>query len=351
VLTVDAREFGGAETYVAHLLEHLPDTYLCTLLATEPVPRQLEEAARARGADLVLVPRVEHKFDVLGQVRLVRALRSAAPQLVHVSMADTANHRYALGAAHLLGRPAIATVHTPAALLPGLQGVVLGAAFRRLRGAIAVSDEIAAHLHHALGVPTAKVRTVANGVPATTMVDRAHRRTGPVRVVYVGRLAPEKGVDVVVRAIGELVRLGRPVEMTVAGEGPQQPDLERLAEGLPVRFAGFVDDVGTFLDEADVLCLPSLSEALPFALLEGMMSGLACVTTAAGGMPEALGDTGVIVPVNDVGSLARALDELVRSPDRRMALGRAAHDRVRANYSLRSMVESTTRVYEAALAG
>ncbi len=350
VITVDARAYGGAEAYVVHLLENLPGTYLCTLVATAPVPRQLEDAARARGADLVLVPRVDNKFDLVGQLRLIRALRSTAPQLVHVSMADAANHRFALGAAHLLRRPAVATVHTPAALLPGLQGLVLAAVFRRLRSAIAVSDEIATHLHDRLGVPEGKVRTVANGIPFTTMVDRTHRRVGPVRIVYVGRLAPEKGADVMLRAIAELVRLGRRVEMVIAGEGPERPDLERLAEGLPVRFAGFVEDMSDFLAEADVLCIPSLSEALPFALLEGMMSGLACVTTTAGDMAEALGQAGVIVPANDVASLTLALDDLVRSPDRRMTLGRAAHERVRTNYSLESMVEYTTRVYEDALA-
>jgi len=335
---------------VSHLLENLPETYLCTLLATAPVPRPLEVAAGARGADLILVPRVDSKFDMSGQVQLIRALRSTAPHLVHVNMADAANHRYALGAAHLLGRPAVATVHTATALLPGWQGVILGAVFRRLRGAIAVSDEIASHLHEGLGLPRWKVRTVANGVPAAKMVERAHS-TATVRVGAIGRLTGQKGFDLMLRAVGEVIRMGRSVEVVVAGEGPERPELERLAEGLPVRFVGFVEDVGAFLATVDVLCLPSRWEGLPFVLLEGMMSGLPCVATDVGDVPEALGQAGVIVPPNDVGSLAQALDDLVRSPDRRLALGRAAHERVRTLYSVRSMVESTTRVYEDALAG
>jgi len=117
-----------------------------------------------------------------------------------------------------------------------------------------------------------------------------------------------------------------------------------------VRFMGFVEDTATFFATADVLCLPSRWEGLPFTLLEGMMSGLACVATAVGDMPEALGEAGVLVPPNDPGSLARALDQLVRSPDRRMALGLAAHERVCTSYSMGSMVEATARVYEKALA-
>lgn len=350
LLTVDARSYGGAEAYVSHLLEHLPDTYLCTLLATRPVPRQLEEAARDRGADLVLVPRVSTKFDLPGQLQLVRALRSTAPQLVHVNMADAANHRYALGAAHLLGRPAVATVHTASALLPGLQGVVLGAAFRRVRGVIAVSSEIATHLHDGLGVPKSRVKTVANGIPAADMVDRAHR-TAKVRVGAMGRLTGQKGFDLLLQALAELVRMGRTVEVVVAGEGVELARLERLAEGLPVRFMGFVEDTAAFLAAVDIFCLPSRWEGLPFALLEGMMSGLPCVATDVGDVAKVLGDAGVTVPANDVASLVRALDELVRSPDRRMALGRAAHERVRKRYSMRSMVESTAAVYREALAG
>ncbi|HSH61955.1 MAG TPA: glycosyltransferase [Acidimicrobiales bacterium] len=349
LLTVDARSYGGAEAYVARLLQHLPQSYACTLLATEPVPRQLEDAARARGADLVLVPRVDSKFDLLGQLQLVRALRSTTPQLVHVNMADAANHRYALGAAHLLGRPAVATVHTATALLPGLQGVVLGAAFRRVRRVIAVSSEIATHLHDGLGVPKSRVKTVANGVPAVDMIDRAHR-TAAVRVGAMGRLTGQKGFDLLLQAVDELVRMGRTVEVVVAGEGVELARLERLAKGLPVRFMGFVEDTAAFLAAADIFCLPSRWEGLPFALLEGMMSGLPCVATDVGDVQEVLGDAGLTVPANDVASLARALDELVRSPDRRMALGRAAHERVRTRYSLGSMVSSTTAVYEQALA-
>jgi len=227
---------------------------------------------------------------------------------------------------------------------------VLGAVFRRLRGAIAVSDEIATHLNDRLGIPRWKVRTVSNGVPVATMIDRANRRAGPVRVAVVGRLSAEKGVDVLVRAVAELVGQGRPVEAFIAGEGPARPELERLAEGLPVRFVGFVEEMEGFLHGVDILAVPSVSEGLPFTLLEGMMSGLPCVATAVGDMPQALGEAGVIVPPNDPSSLARALDELVRSPDRRMALGLAAHERACTRYSMRSMVEATARVYKAALA-
>ncbi len=349
VLTVDARAYGGAEAYVSHLLEHLPDTYLCTLLATEPVPRQLAEAARARGAELVLVPRVDKKFDLLGQLTLIRALRSAAPHLVHVNMADTANHRYALGAAHLLGRPAVATLHTTTSLLPGLQGNALRFLFRRLRLAIAVSDEIAGHLRDGLGVPRPRVCTVANGIPAGQMVERSHSSTAAVRVAAIGRLTEQKGFDLMLEAVGELVRLGRSVEVVIAGEGPELAQLERLAAGLPVRFVGFVDDMAAFLSNADVICLPSRWEGLPFALLEAMMSGAPCVATAVGDMAEALGEAGLIVPPDDVMALTQALDRLIRSPAQRQALGRAAHERVRSHYSLRSMVEATSEVYRLAL--
>ena len=351
VLTVDARAYGGAEAYVSRLLEHLPDSYACTLLATDPVPRPLAEAARRRGADLLVVPRVHHKADLRGQLVLVQALRAVAPQLVHVNMADTANHRYALGAAALLGQPTIATLHTTTAYQPGFQARLLGLAFRRLKLAIAVSDEIARHLRHRLGLPASKVRTVANGVPPARMVERRRDPSSAVCLAASGRLNHEKGIDLLLEAVAELVRRGRRVELVVAGKGPEQAKLKRRAMGLPVRFAGFLDDIDSFLAAADVLCLPSRREGLPFTLLEGMMSGLPCVATDVGNVSQVLDGAGVVVPPNDVGALTDALDELIQSPERRNALGRAAHERARSRYSVSTMVESTSAVYREALAG
>lgn len=350
VLTADARAYGGAEAYVSRLLEHLPASYSCTLLATDPVPEPLAEAARGRGADLVVVPRVHDKSDVKGQLVLLRALRAVAPQLVHVNMADTANHRYALGAAALLGQPTVATLHTTTAYKPGFQARLLGLAFRRLKVAIAVSDEIARHLRNHLGLPASKVRTVANGVPPARMVDRRRDPSSTVCVAASGRLTHEKGIDLLLEAVAELVRRGRRVELTVAGKGPEQAKLKRTAKGLPVRFMGFLDDIDTFLAGADILCLPSRREGLPFALLEGMMSGLPCVATDVGNVSQALDGAGVVVPPNDVGALADALDELIQSPQRRDILGRAAHERARSRYSVETMVESTSAVYQEALA-
>lgn len=351
VLTVDARVYGGAENYVSYLLEHLPPTYDCTLLATEPVPHQLVAASRLRGVEVVSVPRVRHKADLRGQLRLIRRLRSTDPQLVHVNMADTANHRYALGAAHILGYPTVATLHTTTSFPLGVQGQALRFVFHRLRLAIAVSNEIAHHLRHRLGLPAAKVRTVANGIPATDIVERTHRSTEAVRVAAIGRLTDQKGFDLLLKAVAELVRLGRSVEVVIAGEGPDLAKLERLARGLPVQFAGFIDDTAALLAGIDILCLPSRWEGLPFVLLEAMMSGLPCVATAVGDVPEALGHAGVVVPSDDVAALVEALDRLIHSPEQRHALGRAAHDRVCARYSLQKMVDSTVSVYEEALTG
>jgi glycosyltransferase involved in cell wall biosynthesis len=348
-LTADARAYGGAEAYVAHLLCHLPESYECTLIATEPLPRQLEDAARARGAGVVTVPRVEHKSDMRGLLSLIRALRSVAADLVHVNMADTANHRYAIGAALLLRQPAVVTLHTAVAAMPGLQNRALRMVFRHPRLAIAVTDHIARHLHERIRLPASRVRTVTNGIPTTPLVERIRQNGDVVRIAAIGRLSEEKGIDLMVDAIRELVRRGRPVEGIIAGEGPELADLRRMAQDLPVRFLGFVDDMAGFMASADILCLPSRVEGLPFALLEAMMSGLPCVATAVGDVPTAVDGTGFVVPPGDVDALADALDELVGSPARRQALGRAAHERVCACYSLESMVDSTVRVYQEAL--
>jgi glycosyltransferase involved in cell wall biosynthesis len=141
----------------------------------------------------------------------------------------------------------------------------------------------------------------------------------PPRLLTVARLSTEKGVDDVIRAVAILAGGGTPVELVVVGEGPQRPELEALASRLDlsdrVRFAGFVPhgpELIGHLDEADMFVLGSRSEGLPHSLVEGMARGLPVVATAVGGIPTFLAaGGGVVVPVDDPASLARAVEGLL----------------------------------------
>lgn len=172
-----------------------------------------------------------------------------------------------------------------------------------------------------------RVVVVHNGVDAPTTSSGAPSTGRPARgdalhVVFVGRTIPDKGVDVVVDAVRRLARSD--VRLTVVGAAgfdaadpltPYERDLRRRAAGttVPTTFTGFLPrgEVREVLRTADVVVVPS-RWAEPFALtaLEGMAAGAAVVASDIGGIPEAVGTAGILVPPGDVAALAETLAAL-----------------------------------------
>ncbi len=163
---------------------------------------------------------------------------------------------------------------------------------------------------------------------------------GPLRVLTVGRLVPEKGAPVLVQAVAELVASGVPTELTVVGAGPLAGALAAQVEaaglGAHVRFLGAVgqEDLPDLYRAADAFCLPSFAEGLPVVLMEAMACGLPVVSTTIAGIPELVHDgaTGLLVPPGRADLLAQALRRLAADPALRTALGTGARELVRRQH-------------------
>jgi colanic acid/amylovoran biosynthesis glycosyltransferase len=168
-----------------------------------------------------------------------------------------------------------------------------------------------------------------------------HPGSGPLRVLSVGRLSASKGFQVLVEAVAELVRRGVDLELTIAGEGPDRRDIEKLVAELGVgdrvRLPGMVppNEVRGYYDAADVFCLSSFAEGVPVVLMEAMACGLPVVSSAITGVPELVeqGVNGLLVPPARPDLLADALGELT-DPDRRSTLGAAGRSKVRSSYDI-----------------
>jgi glycosyltransferase involved in cell wall biosynthesis len=347
-LAVDSKEFGGAEVYVAQLLRHLPPCFVRTLAAVRPIPGPLAAAAQESNAQIVELPAVRNKFDVLQLARATRAIGSARPDLVHFNLTYAASNRHLMGAFALARVPTIATLHLALEVESSVQAALLRLVYRRLRCLIAVSEGTRRQLSSELRVPEESIEIIRHGIAERQPVRLGERRV--VRIGGAGRLTRQKGFDILIDAVRQLARLGERAELIVAGDGQERSALEERATGAPVTFAGFVDDMQRCLDGLDVFCLPSRWEAFPFALLEAMMTGVPCVATAVGDVEEALGPAGIIVPAEDPDALTEALKRLVTSVELRRQLGSAAHRRARDRYRLERMIEETVRVYNRVLA-
>jgi glycosyltransferase involved in cell wall biosynthesis len=178
-----------------------------------------------------------------------------------------------------------------------------------------------------------------------------------LRVLFLGRMTPVKGGDVLIRAVAEAsARLGRPIPLTMAGDGPQRAEWERLAArlGVDATFVGWVDDDGraALFRAASVLAVPSVWPE-PFGLvgLEAGVFGVPSIAFDVGGVRDWLapGVNGWLVPgaLPSARALADALVHAARNPDL-LARMRVAAREAAERMSLARHVQALERVLAAA---
>jgi glycosyltransferase involved in cell wall biosynthesis len=160
--------------------------------------------------------------------------------------------------------------------------------------------------------------------------------------VYTGRLLPEKGIDLLIRAAGSI----EGARLLVVGEGPIEEELREEAERYGsgrVEFTGFLggDDFRRTVAGARFVVLPSRwYENLPFSVMEAMAAGKPVVAYENGGVPEMVadGETGRLCRPGDVEELAQVIIELIRDERQRDRLGEAGRVRARELFSARRHV-------------
>ena len=226
---------------------------------------------------------------------------------------------------------------------------------RRADAVICLTPRLAALLIDA-GIPADRVRVIPSGaVPAAFRSPRGEPLASipRPRVVFVGRLVRQKGVQMLLEAMARLRTEG--ARLAIVGDGPQRASLERAASelgiGNRVRFLGLHahDRIPAVLAGADVLALPSVYEELGSVLVEAMQDGLPIVATDVGGIPDAVGRAGVLVPAGDAVRFASALDALLADADRRARLGALARERARG-FNWDVLADRVLGAYRVALA-
>lgn len=213
-----------------------------------------------------------------------------------------------------------------------------------------------------IGVPSGRIHLIPNGVdsdrfvPSTPAERQAARATlglplETVLVLYVGRLAPEKGVDTLLDAwaMVEATPDTNGLALVLVGDGPaaEQYRERARAELQHTWFLGRLDDVRPALQAADLLVLPSLSEGMSNAVLEAMAAGLPTVATRIDGLTAQIEDgvTGLLVPPGDVDVLRGALLRLSLDPAYRSALGERARRVVERKYRPEIVLEAYEDLY------
>src|SRR3954470_15135367 len=212
-----------------------------------------------------------------------------------------------------------------------------------------------------LGCPPEKLRINRTGIPLNEfpLVHRESAPNGKWKVVQACRLIPKKGVATSLRAFAIFKRDYPNAELTIAGKGPLQPELEMLAGGLgiarDVHFVGFLSQPKLYelYSNAHLFLHPSEispnqdQEGVPNSVLEAMATGLPVFATRHGGIPEAIdhGRSGILVAEQDHVALARELIEAANEPQRLSQLGEAGSKSVSQKFEQRVQIQNLENHY------
>jgi len=204
--------------------------------------------------------------------------------------------------------------------------------------------------------PEQRVALLPNGIDCTPYLarDRATPAAGePLCLAYIGRLAPGKGLTETIQALALARANGVAARLVIAGTGPEEAALRALVRELgldeEVRFAGSTvgQDKAQLVRRADVLCLPSYSEGLPYALLEAMAAGAVPIVTRVGGIPDVVqeGVHGAFVPVRDCDAIAQAIEALSSDRATLARMSAACRKRIAGGYSLERLASNFAGLY------
>jgi colanic acid/amylovoran biosynthesis glycosyltransferase len=345
-----------AALFAAHLRIALsaPRAYLLTL------------ALALRLAPAGLRGRLWQFFYFVEAVVLLTECRRRGIRHIHVHMGNVAADA-ALLAAHLGSaiepkRPWSwsFTLHGPAEFFD-VSHFRLAEKLRRAQFVVCITDYTRSQLM-ALSHPEVwdKLHVIHVGIPIEqfTRSEHARRLSENPTILFIGRLVPEKGHAVLLEAAGLLAERGRRVNVTLAGDGPHRPTLERYAEQLglasQVSFPGAVgqEEIHAMYADASIFCMPSFAEGLPGVLMEAMAMEVPVVSTWITGVPELIDDgrTGLLVTPGRADELADALERLLADPALCRETGLAAREKVIREFNTESSAEQLHALFKRQLA-
>jgi glycosyltransferase involved in cell wall biosynthesis len=248
-------------------------------------------------------------------------------------------------------RPLVVTVHGNADVyeLPRALEPVTRAVLKRADVVVSVSEDLGQYLRSVMGV--SNVTVIPNGVDVDEFHPAQGSRAG-LTLFSISRLVPRKNIHVLIAAVDQLVKEGAALSLIVAGTGPEESRIRRLAERLPgsVRFVGFIDEARkrSILSETDVFVQLSTREGLSIATLEALASGVPCVVSNLPGVREPIthGRTGWYVEdPEDVQSVVTTLRRVLADRARLAEMKQSCRHVAVERYSLRAMCESYWSVF------
>jgi len=352
------------ERVVVHLAKGLSSRGIATMVVCLQNPGELSQELEEAGVHFKALRSLASK-DISAVWRLRTLFRRFCPNVINVH--DYASTPYAVAANWLAyNTPILFTAH--GLLYEGFNKLrrryrFFSRFFLRLT---AVSEAVAERHKGYLNWPS-HVSVIRNGVPAIQRnkqfrdAVRAELGIRPDTLLFlaVGNPRPEKGFEYLIDATAILRDTeGRQQDFVVAIAGKLNDNeycriLHRRVEKRSIqdrfRFLGFRNDTTALYSAADVFVLSSRSEGLPMVILESMMAGLPVVATSVGGIPDAVGDNGLLVEPGNPKQLAFAMGQMLSEEGLADRLGQTGRKHALSTYGVNRMVDDYMACYYDAL--
>ena len=204
-----------------------------------------------------------------------------------------------------------------------------------------------------IGKPEGLVRCVFNGVTAAEF-DPIVKAEDATDVVYVGEFRHIKGADLLIDAAAQLRAGGKPVTLTLAGDGEESDSLkaqvQRLGLADAVRFIGHVKARYGF-SKGSLLVVPSRGDSMPYVVIEAAAAGVPMVAANVGGIPEIFGShTNALFAPNNATAMADAIETALKDPAAWLERAKSLRERIFLHFSQKAMVEGVLAGYRDAFA-
>jgi glycosyltransferase involved in cell wall biosynthesis len=309
------------------------------------------------GVHRIAIHREPFPTDVVVWAQFMRLIRRLKPEVLH-------GHGAKAGAFIRLktrseGTIRVYTPHGGSLHYPG--NTLKGALYGRLERALMNSTDLFLFesafardtYQRTIGIPKGLVRCVFNGVTADEF-DPVARAADATDIVYVGEFRHIKGADLLIDAVARLRGDGKPVTLTLAGDGEEiealKAQIARLGLTEAVRFIGHVKARYGF-SKGNLLVVPSRGDSMPYVVIEAAAAGIPMVAANVGGIPEIFGThTDALFAPNIVSAMADAIEIALEDPEAALVRAKSLRERIFLHFSQKAMVEGVLAGYRDAFA-
>ncbi|MDD1690297.1 MAG: glycosyltransferase family 4 protein [Methanoregula sp.] len=344
----------GRSTHNQRWAEYFADTgHTVHLITYDPMNRILpgvtEHVLSSRWNNLYLafIPR---------HLQIKKIIRAIRPDIIHAQF--IAKFGFHLPGLHF--RPTVVSAWGDDILiLPQKSGLIRYFTKKVLSSSnliYAVSKDIRKHIIEDYNIPESKVRYLPFGIDTNLFVqnkERNNRDKDRIEIFSNRGFFPVYDNATLVRGFGLACKEDPRLHLTIKGEGPDEPSIRSLVTSLGLndritfrKKTGYCD-VPHDYREADIFLTTSISDGTPVSVLEAMASGLPCIATSVGGIPEWVNNnTGLLIKPGSPEEVASALLKLARDPELRKQMGIAARDVVINNGQWKTLMERAEKDYQ-----